>query len=91
MRTRASKPRRTMVVTVSAILALGIAFAPAALAGGGVPSKVLRMVNATRDHHDLHSLRMEPGCKNLRVWGVRSNFYNIILQRMLSAVHYYCG
>ena len=59
MRTRASKPRRTMVVTVSAILALGIAFAPAALAGGGVPSKVLRMVNATRDHHDLHSLRMD--------------------------------
>ena len=59
MRTRTSKPRRTMVVTVSAILALGIAFAPAARAGGGVRSKVLRMVNATRDHHDLHPLRMD--------------------------------
>ena len=48
-----------MVVTVSAILALGIAFAPAALAGGGVRSEVLRMVNATRDHRDLHTLRMD--------------------------------
>jgi uncharacterized protein YkwD len=57
--TRTSTPRRTVVVTVSAILALGIAFAPAALAGGGSRSKVLRMVNATRIKHDLHTLRID--------------------------------
>ena len=44
---------------MSAILALGIAFAPAARAGGGVRSKVLQMVNATRDNHDLHTLRID--------------------------------
>lgn len=59
MGTRTSKPRRTMVVMVSAILALGIAFAPAARAGGGLRSQVLRMVNATRYHHDLHTLQMD--------------------------------
>ena len=59
MGTRTSKPRRTVVVTVSAILALGIAFAPDAWAGGGVRSKVLRMVNATRDSHHLHTLRID--------------------------------
>jgi uncharacterized protein YkwD len=57
--TRTSKPRRRVVVTVSAILALGIAFAPAARAGGGLRSKVLRMVNATRVNHDLHTLRID--------------------------------
>ena len=59
MGTRTSKLRRTVVVTVSAILALGIAFAPAARAGGGVRSKVLGMVNATRASHDLHTLRID--------------------------------
>ena len=59
MGTRTSTPRRMVVVTVSAILALGIASAPAALAGGGVRSKVLRMVNATRDNYDLHTLRID--------------------------------
>ena len=59
MGTRTSNSRRTVVVTVSAILALGIAFAPAALAGGGSRSKVLRMVNATRTNHDLHTLRID--------------------------------
>jgi uncharacterized protein YkwD len=44
---------------VSAILALGIAFAPVALAGSGFRSKVLRMVNATRNNHDLHTLRID--------------------------------
>jgi uncharacterized protein YkwD len=57
--TRTSTLRRTVVVTVSAVLALGIAFAPAALAGGGSRSKVLRMVNATRNNHDLHTLRID--------------------------------
>jgi uncharacterized protein YkwD len=57
--TRTSKPRCTLLVTVLAILALGIAFAPAARAGGGVRSKVLRMVNATRDNHDLHTLSID--------------------------------
>lgn len=57
--TRTSNPRRTVIVTVSAILALGIAFAPAARAGSGVRSKVLRMVNATRHNHDLHTLRID--------------------------------
>ena len=59
MGTRTSNSRPTVVVTVSAILALGIAFAPAALAGGGSRSKVLRMVNATRINHDLHTLRID--------------------------------
>ena len=59
MGTRTSKPRSTVIVTVSAILVLGIAFAPAALAGTGYRSKVLRMVNATRSHHDLHTLRID--------------------------------
>ena len=59
MGTRTSKPRRTMVVTVSAILALGIAFAPVARAGSGYRSKVLRMVNATRHNHDLHTLDID--------------------------------
>jgi len=57
--TRTSKPRSTVIVTVSAILVLGIASAPAALAGTGYRSKVLRMVNATRSHHDLHTLRID--------------------------------
>ena len=57
--TGTSTPRRTLLVTVSAILALGIAFAPAAQAGGGVRSKVLRMVNATRDNHDLRTLSID--------------------------------
>jgi uncharacterized protein YkwD len=57
--TRTSTPRRTVVVTVSAILALGIAFAPAARAGGGVRSKVLRTVNATRDNYDLYTVRID--------------------------------
>jgi uncharacterized protein YkwD len=48
-----------VVVTVSTILALGIVVAPAAEAGTGFRSKVLRMVNATRDNHDLHSLRID--------------------------------
>jgi uncharacterized protein YkwD len=59
LETRTSKPRRTLVVTVSAILTLGIAFAPAVRAGSGFGSKVLRMVNATRTHHDLHTLDMD--------------------------------
>jgi uncharacterized protein YkwD len=57
--TRTSKPRRTVVLMVSAILALGIAFAPAAQAGSGFRSKVLRMVNATRNNHGLHTLRID--------------------------------
>jgi uncharacterized protein YkwD len=57
--TRTSKPRSTVIVTVSAILVLGIAFAPAALAGTGYRSKVLRMVNATRSNHGLHTLRID--------------------------------
>jgi len=59
LETRTSKPRRTVVVTLSAILALGIAFAPAARASSGVRSKVLRMVNATRNNYDLHTLRID--------------------------------
>jgi uncharacterized protein YkwD len=59
LETRTSTPRRTLLVAVSAILALGIAFAPAALAGDGVRSKVLRMVNATRDNYDLHTLSID--------------------------------
>ena len=58
MGTRTSKPR-TLVVTVSAILTLGIAFAPAARAGSGFGSKLLRMVNATRNNHDLHTLDID--------------------------------
>jgi uncharacterized protein YkwD len=48
-----------MVVTVSAILTLGIAFAPAARAGEGYRLKLLKMVNAARDKRDLHTLRVD--------------------------------
>ena len=41
------------------MLVLGIALAPAAEAGDGYRSRVLRMVNATRDKHDLHTLRVD--------------------------------
>ena len=59
MRNRTSKPRWVALATVSTILAIGILFAPAAFAGSGYRSQVLRMVNATRDQHGLHTLRID--------------------------------
>ena len=59
LRTRTSKPRSVALATVSTILAVGIVFAPAAFAGSGYRSQVLRMVNATRDQHGLHTLRID--------------------------------
>lgn len=59
MGTRTSKPRRTVIVTVSTILSLWVAFAPVAHAGTGYRSTLLRLVNATRNKHDLHTLRMD--------------------------------
>ena len=49
----------TLIVTLTTILTLAVAFAPAARAGSGYRSKLLRMVNATRSSHDLHRVRMD--------------------------------
>ena len=59
MGTRTSKPRWTVILTVSTILTLGIAFAPAARAGDGYRARLLRMVNAARDNRDLRTLRID--------------------------------
>jgi uncharacterized protein YkwD len=56
--TRTSKPRWALVA-FSTILAIGIVLAPAASGGTGYRSQVLRMVNATRDHRGLHTLRID--------------------------------
>jgi uncharacterized protein YkwD len=47
------------ILIFTTILTLVVAFAPAAHAGSGYRSKLLRMVNATRNNHDLHRLRMD--------------------------------
>jgi len=49
----------TLIVTLTTILTLSVPFAPAARAGSGYRSKLLRMVNATRSSHDLHRVRMD--------------------------------
>lgn len=49
----------TLIVTLTTILTLSVAFAPAARAGSGYRSKLLRMVNATRSSHDLYRVRMD--------------------------------
>jgi len=49
----------TLIVTLTTILTLSVAFAPAARAGSGYRSKLLRMVNATRSSHGLHRVRMD--------------------------------
>jgi uncharacterized protein YkwD len=49
----------TLIVMLTTILTLSVAFAPAARAGSGYRSKLLRMVNATRSVHDLHRVRMD--------------------------------
>ena len=59
MRTRSGRPHMTLIVTLTTILTLSVAFAPAARAGSGYRSKLLRMVNATRSDHDLHRVRMD--------------------------------
>src|SRR5207344_2966194 len=59
LRTRTSAPRRTMVLTISTILTIGIVLAPTAQAGEGYRARMLRLVNATRDKHDLHTLRID--------------------------------
>ena len=59
MRTRSGRPHMTLIVTLTTILTLSVAFAPAARAGSGYRSKLLRMVNATRSSHDLHRVRMD--------------------------------
>ena len=59
MRTRIGGPRSATILTLTTILTLGVAFAPAAHAGSGQRAKLLRMVNATRSNHDLHVLRID--------------------------------
>jgi uncharacterized protein YkwD len=59
LRTRSGRPHMTLIVTLTTILTLSVAFAPAARAGSGYRSKLLRMVNATRSSHDLHRVRMD--------------------------------
>jgi uncharacterized protein YkwD len=59
LRPRSGRPHLTLIVTLTTILTLSVAFAPAARAGSGHRSKLLRMVNATRSSHDLHRVRMD--------------------------------
>jgi uncharacterized protein YkwD len=57
--TRIVGARMGPVLILTTILTLVVAFAPAARAGSGYRSKLLRMVNATRSSHDLHRVRMD--------------------------------
>ena len=59
MRTRIVRPRTGLILILTMILTLVVAFAPAAHAGSGYRSKLLRMVNATRNNRDLHRLRLD--------------------------------
>ncbi len=59
MRPLTTSASTTLIVTLTTILTLSVAFAPAARAGSGYRSKLLRMVNATRSSHDLHRVRMD--------------------------------
>ena len=59
MRTRTGGPRLATILTLTTILTLGIAFAPAAHAGSGHRARLLRLVNATRSNHDLHRVRTD--------------------------------
>jgi uncharacterized protein YkwD len=59
LRARTGGPRWALGLTLSAILTVGVLFAPAAEAGSGYRAKLLRMVNATRNRHDLHRLRVD--------------------------------
>lgn len=59
LRTRIVGPRMGPILIFTTILTLVVAFAPAAHAGSGNRSKLLRMVNATRNNRDLHRLRID--------------------------------
>jgi len=59
LRTRIVRPRTGLILILTTILTLVVAFAPAAHAGSGYRSKLLRMVNATRNDRDLHRLRID--------------------------------
>ena len=59
LRTRIVGPRMGPILIFTTILMLVVAFAPAAHAGSGYRSKLLRMVNATRNNRDLHRLRID--------------------------------
>jgi len=59
LRTRSGRPHMTLIVTLTTLLTLSVAFAPAARAGSGYRSKLLRMVNATRSDHNLQRVRMD--------------------------------
>jgi uncharacterized protein YkwD len=52
-------PRMGQILIFTTILMLVVAFAPAAHAGSSYRSKLLRLVNATRDNRDLHRLRID--------------------------------
>jgi uncharacterized protein YkwD len=57
--TRIMGPRMGPILIFTTILTLVVAFAPAAHAGSGYRSRLLRMVNATRSSYDLHRVRMD--------------------------------
>jgi len=59
LRTRIVGPRMGLILLLTTILTLVVAFAPAAQAGSGYRSKLLRLVNATRNNLDLHRLRID--------------------------------
>lgn len=59
MGTRTSMRRWTVVLTLSMTLLLQVVSASVASAGDGYGATLLRLVNATRDSHDLHTLRVD--------------------------------
>lgn len=59
LRTRIMGRRMGPILIFTTIVTLVVAFAPAANAGSGYRSKLLRMVNATRNNRDLHRVRID--------------------------------
>lgn len=59
MTVRAERPHPIWILTVSTVLTLGTVLAPAAHAGTGYRAKLVRMVNATRERHNLRALRID--------------------------------
>ena len=59
MGTRTSMRTWVVVLTLSTTVLIQVASASIASAGDGYEATLLRLVNATRDTHDLHTLRVD--------------------------------
>jgi len=60
-----SARRRAVLATITALmLTTGVVDAPAAGAGTGFRVKLLRLVNASREGHDLHTLALNSSLSN---------------------------